>query len=243
VESVSLIHVTDDKVMTKLIDTLACVSYGLGDVVGIDTETVGCDPSKESPVGTARLWCTTLAWRSATGRSTAFVPRRFTYRLAGWLESPGAKKVGTNIYGYESHVFRNMGIELRGIHGDTVDMSRLIDPREMIDEHGGHGLKPWGKRMGFDVVEYKQLFRRRKPGRLAYYKRDSVTVKDGVTVHHVANAEHQILLKQWETMPIDEAWKLYPQRREQIIKYAVQDAEMSLEAFMLLRQRLYEVTF
>jgi hypothetical protein len=239
VEGVSVVyHVRSDYDMKQLLRVLGGVSYGQGFPVGIDTETVGCDPSKESPVGTARVWCTTLAWRGLDDIRTAFVPRQYTYHLAGWLEGAGAKKVGTNIYGYEAHVFRNMGIELRGIYADTVDMSRLLDPRDRLDEHGGHGLKPWGKRLGYDVLEYKEVFKRRKPGAIGYYKRDGTVTKGGVTIHRVAGAGHQRFLSQWETMPIDVAWRDYPQRRDAIVQYAVQDALMSLETFYVLREKL-----
>lgn len=230
----------------------------------LDTETWGCDPRKESPVERAQLWCLTLAWYEGEGEreymQTAFVPREFVPTLRLWLESVEHQKVGSAIIRYDRHVLANMGIRLRGIVGDTEDMSRLLNPSKM----GQHGLKPQGQQLGYDVVDFGSIADRPKPGAKRTFKANRAvrrwvcdeclldcTKAYGTepslghhtctacwgrcyqrTVHFTEGSEVQnVSFKTHETLSLPELWEHYPQRRKAIVEYAVKDARMSLDVW------------
>lgn len=206
--------------------------------VAVDTETLGCDPSKESPVGTARVWSMQLAWGEPadvppSDFQTAFIPGEFLGFFKSWLEDHAKPKVGSSILSYDRHAFKNHGIELRGVVGCTWLQSKLRDPSNKVE----HGLKAWGERLGYEVKEYSSFSRRLKGGKVRHYKKDRVT--DGVTF--IAGAEFQTI--NWnntEDVPLDVLWEKYPSRRRAIMDYACMDAAMSLDGFYFLRQELID---
>lgn len=204
--------------------------------VAVDTETLGCDPSKQSPVGTATLWSMQLAWGEPadvppSDFETAFIPAEFLPFFKEWLEDHTRAKVGSSILSYDRHVFKNHDIELRGVVGCTWLQSKLRDPSNNVE----HGLKAWGERLGYEVKEYSSFSRRLRGGKVRHYKKDREV--DGVTF--VAGAEFQTI--NWnntEDVPLDELWEKYPTRRRAIVDYACMDAAMSLDGFYFLREEL-----
>lgn len=121
--------------------------------VALDTETLDCNPKKESPVQLARLWCMTLAWRTPTGIEAAFVPAQWVHLFKTWLECDAFPKVGQNVYGFDRHVFANAGIDLRGIYADTQRMSRLLNPAKV----GVHGLKAMAALLGIPMLSFDDV--------------------------------------------------------------------------------------
>lgn len=117
-------------------------------LIGLDTETEGCDPSKESPIGRAKVFCITFA----TKDSAYFLGPEHLHLAKPLIEDYRVKKTGTNLLGFDRHALANMGIELRGVHRDTADMSRLLFPDAL-----SHGLKHHGKQLGIEMVDYKTL--------------------------------------------------------------------------------------
>lgn len=210
-----------------------------GQPVGLDTETTECDPRKESPVGRARLWCLTLAWGQPGDYHTAFVPKEFVYYLKGWLEAVWYPKVGSGIWRYDRHVCENEGIRLSGILGDTERMSRLLNPTKMID----HGLKALGHALGWNSKDYADIASRRKHGPERVYKRDRVVTDGDWPVVYTSGAVLQNLRKGTEVVSMQTVWDDYPQRRADIVKYACQDAAMSLDVFFDLREKLKGVNW
>lgn len=192
--------------------------------VGLDTETTGCNPKKESPVGRAKIFCATLAWgpprqpdqEGPSDYQTAYVPKEYVPVLTPWLENPRWHKVGTNLPGYDRHAFANQGVELRGIVGDTSDMSRLLDP----SKNGGHSLKAWGARLGYRIREFVEVATVLVPGRV---------VKEGKPGSYQRVS--------WEEKQLDELWRDYPVKRKEVMQYACQDPAMSLDVYWFLRYR------
>ncbi len=200
--------------------------WASGAPIGLDTETVGCNPKKQSPVQQAELWCLTLAWGSKvpTGElarplTKAFIPREYIGVFRGVLEHAGIGKVGSAIIRYDQHVLRNMGIELAGIVGDTEVMSRLLNP----SKNRKHGLKPLAESLGWNTIEYSTVARRRKRGK-------ECLKKDGTASQNVNVG--------WEMVSLPELWRDYPQRRDLLVQYATQDAAMSLDVYWALRRDL-----
>jgi len=122
---------------------------------GLDTETQGCNPKKESAVGRARIMVASVSWLDPglgihphTRRPLAnrvLIPNfgkaeaeGWFYYLQPWLQSPKHKKVGHNIFSFDRHAFANMGIELMGISMDTLRASRDEDVTRKE-----HDLKAW----------------------------------------------------------------------------------------------------
>lgn len=116
------------------------------EVCGLDTETIGCNPDKDTAVGTARVVVFSVAIPEG-----ALHPRG--YRLADsfvlppqaledvyireWLESP-KKKVAHNGR-YDRHALANEDIEVRGLV-DTLDIYRTIAPGR--ERYGAKALVP-----------------------------------------------------------------------------------------------------
>lgn len=230
----------------RLARELEAYSLGTGYPAGVDTETTGCNPKAESPVGRARVWCATVAW-GAPGQEpqAAFILRRYLEPLIPWLEDPDAGKVGNLIYGYDRHAFKNEGIELRGIEGDVKYMAKLLDPSQLQD----CGLKAMGEAIGFKVESYKDVTARPAHGPVMTQRSkfshcpwcDWVgervrKICDGCGFVaspdlHVMVQSQRVYWGKREIIPLDELWSDYPERREAFARYAVRDAVMSLAVF------------
>lgn len=208
------------------------------DPVGLDLETTGCNPKKESPVGRARVWCMTIA----TKEWQAFIPGEFLQCFKRWLESD-MPKVGTNLYGFDAHALLEENIKLLGIVGDTTVMSRLLNPASPLDEYGGHGLKAWGQRLGWNTVGFETLVKvtAAVPGAVKEYKKVQTRNVAGVP-RTTGGARQEFRYKELE-LQLPEVWARCPERREAIVQYATQDAAMSLEVYETLRKQLEERTW
>jgi DNA polymerase I-like protein with 3'-5' exonuclease and polymerase domains len=209
------------------------------DPVGVDTETLGWSPDHGlSPVGRARVWCMTLAWGSRADRKQCFVPKQHLHTLKPWLESDRLQKVGTNLLGFDRHALANEGIELSGILADTALMSRLLDSRPALDDGEGHGLKPWGTRLGYTTTAYEELVTvertRTVPGKEKEYKRCGV--RQGVLY---GGSSQEVRFKtETVELGLDEIWAQYPERRDTIKRYACLDPELSLTVYEHLKGQL-----
>lgn len=130
----------------------------LGSVpIGLDCETEGCNPKKESPIGRAQIKCWSIYHESI---GSLFIPNfsiSYLESFRPWLEHGLPQKVGHNLISYDLHCFANMGIRLRGILGDTLRLSKLGNN---VSE--GHSLKElMQKELKIEPLgEYKELFTR-----------------------------------------------------------------------------------
>jgi len=206
-------------------------------LIALDTETLGCDPRKETPIDKAKLWCITLAWRDPDSEAiqTQFLEAKYINHVRDdILENPDWKKVGTNILGYDRHVLANEGIHLKGIVGDTLVMSRLLNP----DQRAGHGLKDWGERLGFKVKSYTELASRPRHSAGREYKRTHNRYDKWPIYIHPGPVWDIHWNSKPELIPLDQLWEEYPSRRQQVVDYAVQDAIMSLIVYEHLAKEL-----
>jgi hypothetical protein len=249
--------VESDKDADGLLNELVVQSVFERAPVGLDFETTGCDPSKQSPVGNARVWCMTVSWGQPSEVTpspfkTAFVPREHLERFRYWLENPDWLKVGTNILGYDRHALKNEGMELRGIHACTSAMSRLLDP----GKNNGHGLKAWGERLGYRTREYKELSTVPVPGAVKrvswfcywcdWYPADGEKVVArkwecpacGFPPNTGKPWPVEAQAVQWVMKELPELWADYPDKRKAIVEYACLDPAMSLDVFHHLKAKL-----
>ncbi|UUZ50561.1 hypothetical protein LP420_12630 [Massilia sp. B-10] len=63
-------------------------------------------------------------------------------KMRAWLEDPAKPKVGQNLK-YDSHIFANHGVTLRGIVHDTLLQSYVFRIAQAA-RHGQHGAAPPG---------------------------------------------------------------------------------------------------
>ena len=134
----------------------------LSEVVGVDSETTGCNPSKESPVYKATAFSIQVSFGSvsyfiptfnaegvADFRSLIEELRPLICKASGNVVMHGAK--------YDMHVFENAGLRphRRALLADTLAMSYTHN-----SSYERHGLKECVKRwFGDDTVEFKPTFK------------------------------------------------------------------------------------
>lgn len=103
-----------------------------------DTETIGVDPSEESPVGRGRIICVSAycgpdvdlgsgprLWVDNYGDAEGTLDE-----FRAYFEDPAFLKVWHN-YSFDRAVLYNRGIDARGFAGDTMHMARLYDASRM----------------------------------------------------------------------------------------------------------------
>ena len=125
-------------------------------LTAIDTETDSLDGMRAQIVGISL---------SVTPFCAAYIPLRHSYagaadqlpidqvlaRLKPWLENPARAKLGQNIK-YDTHVFANAGIEVRGYVHDTMLQSYVLEA------HKPHGLESLADRhLGRKGLSYEDL--------------------------------------------------------------------------------------
>jgi DNA polymerase-1 len=107
------------------------------DLTSLDTETTSLDPMTAEMVGIS------LSVEAGKG---AYIPVAHRYagvaeqlprelvlaKLKAWLENPDKLKVGQNLK-YDSHVFANHGVTLRGIAHDTLLLSYVFESHRSHD--------------------------------------------------------------------------------------------------------------
>jgi DNA polymerase I-like protein with 3'-5' exonuclease and polymerase domains len=179
----------------------------------------------------------TLAWGPPEKVTAVFIPKKFLHAFKPWLESDYPQKVTTNGFGFDRHALANEGIELSGILADTALMSRLMDSRPDIDEHGGHSLEAWGARIGHNKAgSFKELVTVEKlatvPGRVKQYKK--VGVRQGVL--YGGEAQEVAFRTVVQQLGLDEVWEKYPERRERIQTYACTDPVVSLKVYEAIKK-------
>lgn len=211
---------------------------------GLDCETVGVDPTTESPVGKGKIVCWSLAWvdpelgshpeRGTPVARSAFLWASALPMFANWLAS--AAVVGHNVFSFDRHMFANDGISLSGVHADTLRMAKLLDA-----DSKDNSLKSWMRRaFDYGVGEYEDLFSRTKSGPVA----DSGPCKhtwrklDGARVPCLVGGVSQRIYKGRELIPLDTIASDYPERLSTLYDYAALDAKGALELYFLLRRRL-----
>jgi DNA polymerase-1 len=139
-------------------------------LVSIDTETTGLDPMQAKLVGLSLSVEPGTAAYIPLEHRYAGAPQQLTLdhvlgRMKAWLEDPSQRKLGQNLK-YDTHVFANHGIVLRGIAHDTLLQSYVVEshrPHDMDDLASRHlGLKTirydevtgtGADRISFDQVE------------------------------------------------------------------------------------------
>ncbi|WP_025918023.1 DNA polymerase I [Herminiimonas sp. CN] len=106
-------------------------------LTSLDTETTSLEPMQARLVGISLCCVAGIAayiplahcYQDAPSQlSTEFV----LSRLKPWLEDAGQKKVGQNLK-YDSHVFANHGVALRGIRHDTLLESYVFESHKSHD--------------------------------------------------------------------------------------------------------------
>ena len=143
--------VTTETEFAALLDKLSKAEQ-----IGIDTETTSLDAMNANLVGISIGFEAGEAVYIPLGHSLTAAPQQLDLqntlgRLKPYLENGSLKKIGQNLK-YDQHVFANYGIALRGIAGDAMLASYIVE------SHLGHGLDELSKRwLGLPTITYESL--------------------------------------------------------------------------------------
>ncbi len=202
---------------------------------GVDCETVDCDPKKQSPVGTARIVCFTIAWKEGTATKAAFIWSEYLPQFKAWLEDPAVAKVGANFPGYDMHCFENADILIRGFAHCNKATSRLWYSSKDVK----HDLKSQAADvLGYRASSFAQNFSRPSTLKGKSYKRTTFS-KSGPRKGPLAgvptltcegpvstfSSKKRVLIPLTEVRPGGQ----YESRLDTLYRYAAEDAVWSLE--------------
>lgn len=143
--------VTTETELAALLDKLSKAEQ-----IGIDTETTSLDAMTAQLVGISIAFQAGEAVYIPLGHSITAAPQQLDLkdtlgRLKPYLENGSLKKIGQNLK-YDQHVFANYGIALRGIAGDAMLASYIVE------SHLGHGLDELSERwLGLPTITYESL--------------------------------------------------------------------------------------
>jgi DNA polymerase-1 len=126
------------------------------DLVALDTETDALDPMRARIVGLSFSVqpgeaCYIPLTHSYPGAPDQLPLREVLDALRPWLEDPARAKLGQNVK-YDSHVFANHGLTVRGYVHDTLLQSYVLEA------HKPHGLQSLAQRhLGREGLAYEDL--------------------------------------------------------------------------------------
>jgi DNA polymerase-1 len=200
---------------------------------GVDCETVDCDPRKQSPVGTARIVCWSIAWKDGAITKSAFIWAAHLEAFRGWLEDPAVHKIGANFTSYDMHCFENAGILIRGFVHCNKHTSRLWYSSQDVP----HDLKSQAASiLAARTDSYASLFSRPQRLKDKVYKatrssKPRTGPLAGVPTLTGEGAVSTFSSKKRELIPLDEVRPggLYESRLPSLYTYASADAVYSLE--------------
>lgn len=205
-------------------------------LTAIDTETVGVNPREETAVGKGRIVCWSLAFQSGDDVYRFFL--WWDNSLNEWLEDETCPKIGYNFYTFDKFVFRNMGVEVRGVVSDTLAKARLWKSNKMFNV----GLKSMMKLLlGYHDEKFSKLFSRPTPGKIETRKKlgKSYRKLNGVKIPTVLGLESQkVSFKTQQLIPLDTILKNYPDRLTRLYDYASLDAKANLEVELSIRDKI-----
>ncbi len=122
--------------------------------IGLDTETTSLDPMSARLVGISMAFAAGEAVYIPVAHSLAeqqLTLETVLNHLKPFLENQNLAKIGQNLK-YDQHVFLNHGIELKGIAGDAMLASYIVE------SHLGHGLDELAERwLGLETITYESL--------------------------------------------------------------------------------------
>ena len=122
------------------------------DLIAVDTETTALNPMLADLVGLSFSIADHVAVYIPCGHDPDVVPEQLSQevvlaKLKPVLENPDLKKIGQNIK-YDWIVLSRHGVDLKGVHADTMLMSYLLDPSKRA-----HNLD----RIANDFLDYQTI--------------------------------------------------------------------------------------
>jgi len=111
-----------------------------------DFETTHYDPMLAEPVGVSFSWKEGQACYVPFNLKKELNSEKVLAKMKDVFEDPKVKKIGQNIK-YDYIILKNMGIEAKGIHFDTMVASYLINPSKMNHNLGDLSIEYINHRM------------------------------------------------------------------------------------------------
>lgn len=133
-----------------------CVRLAAAQKVGFDTETTSLDAQEARLVGMSFAFAAGDAVYVPVAHDAVAAPCQLSWQqisgcLKPFLENAALGKIGQNLK-YDRHVLKNHGIDLRGIAGDAMLASYLVE------SHLPHGLDKLAPRhLGLETTTYEDL--------------------------------------------------------------------------------------
>jgi len=199
---------------------------------------------------TGRIVCWSL---STTRLEQVFLETKHLALLKDWLECNTARKCGHNVYGFDYHMFARHGIELQGIVGDTLFMSRLV----YCSKERKHDLKDLAlNQLGIEQPSFKSLFSRlkfteeelnpsrTKKGVKTYFdfietkRKVGDTPKVPTTIYRGRVCKFGVAT---ELIPLDTIATDYPQRLGSLHRYATLGALITRLLFYKFQDKMAEI--
>ena len=143
--------ITTETAFAELLNRLETVDH-----IGLDTETTSLDAMNAQLVGISIAFAAGEAVYIPVGHTPTAAPEQLDLhdvlgRLKPHLESGRLKKIGQNLK-YDQHVLANYDIALKGIAGDAMLASYILE------SHLGHGLDELAERhLGLATITYESL--------------------------------------------------------------------------------------
>lgn len=143
--------VTDKAMLDNVLQRLQAAS-----VIGLDTETTSLDFMDAQLIGISMAFAPGDAVYIPLAHTPTAVPEQLPIAevlgcLKPFLESESLQKIGQNLK-YDQHILANHGICLRGISGDAMLASYIVESHL---EHGLDDLAP--RHLGLSTITYESL--------------------------------------------------------------------------------------
>ncbi|WP_434779631.1 DNA polymerase I [Neisseria sp. Ec49-e6-T10] len=143
--------ITTQQALTQLLEKLDRANQ-----IGLDTETTSLNTQQARIIGLSMAFAAGDAVyiplaHSMTAATEQLPLEETLTKLKPYLESTQLKKIGQNLK-YDQHIFANHGIQLKGIAGDSMLASYVVE------SHLSHGLDDLAPRhLGLDTITYESL--------------------------------------------------------------------------------------
>ena len=214
--------VENETELTHLLEALQKV-----DLVVLDLESDSPDPMRGKIVGVALCWAPPKAYYLPFGHqgldaAARQLPAKALERLRDFLEAEKPRKVGHNIK-YDLVLLRRHGYELRGLEGDTMVASYLLDPTKKQ-----HGLDDLAEEiLGHEMISYREVTAELAKGQSFAHVPLKEAARYACEDAHVTYLLYEYF---WPRLKEEGLWKLFEEMERPLIEVL---AEMEMAGIRL----------
>ncbi len=184
------------------------------EILAVDLESNSIDPMRGKIVGIALCWNKTEAYYLPLGHegleSKVDLTKDALKQLKPLLEAPKPKKIGHNIK-YDLILLHRHGCTLKGIEGDTMVASYLLDPTKR-----NHSLDELAEEVfGHQMISYKEVTAKLEKGQSFAFVPLSQAAQYACEDAHVT---YLLYTKFWPRLKEESLWELFKTIERPLIK-------------------------